>query len=123
MQAVWYGEKSKLGVLGGGQLGRMLIQEAINLDVHVFCLDPDIEAPCHQIAHGFTHGSLTDYDSVLAFGADKDVITVEIEHVNIEALEELERRGKKVFPQPGVLKMIQDKGLQKEFYRQNKNLA
>lgn len=118
MQDFWYGEKSKLGVLGGGQLGRMMIQEAINWDVQVYCLDPDGEAPCHKIASGFTQGSLLDYDTVLAFGADKDVITVEIEHVNIEALAELERQGKRVFPQPRVLKMIQDKGLQKAFYRE-----
>jgi len=117
MQTKWYGEDFRLGVLGGGQLGRMLIQEAINYNVYVYCLDPDPAAPCSHYAHGFTAGSLQDYDTVYQFGKDKDVITVEIEHVNIEALEQLEKEGKKVFPQPRVLRLIQDKGLQKQFYR------
>lgn len=119
MQDFWYGEKSKLGVLGGGQLGRMMIQEAVNWDVQVYCLDPDAQAPCHKLASGFSHGSLQDFDTVMAFGADKDVLTVEIEHVNTEALKKLEEQGKKVFPQPRVLELIQDKGLQKQFYQEH----
>lgn len=103
-------------MLGGGQLGRMFIQEAMNYDVHVHCLDPDAEAPCKNLATSFTQGKLTDYDTVLAFGKDKDVVTIEIEHVNVDALAELERSGIKVFPQPGVLSIVQDKGLQKQFY-------
>lgn len=109
----------KLGILGGGQLGRMFIQEAISYNVDVHILDGDANAPCKNIATTFQVGSITDYETVLAFGADKDVISVEIENVSIEALEELERQGKKVFPQPRVLKIIKDKGLQKQFYADN----
>lgn len=119
MQTKWYGKDFRLGVIGGGQLGRMLLQEAINYNVYVYCLDPDSEAPCSQVANGFTVGSLLDYDAVYNFGKDKDVITVEIENVNIEALERLEKEGKKVFPQPRVLRLIKDKGLQKQFYLDN----
>lgn len=117
MQKIWYGHSSRLGMVGGGQLGRMFIQEAINFDVHVHVLDPDANAPCKHIAHSFTQGSLNDYDTLYTFGLDKDVLTVEIENVNIEALEELEKLGKKVFPQPRVLRIIKDKGIQKEFYK------
>ena len=117
MQKIWYGHSSRLGMVGGGQLGRMFIQEAINFDVHVHVLDPDANAPCKHIAHSFTQGSLNEYDTLYTFGLDKDVLTVEIENVNIEALEELEKLGKKVFPQPRVLRIIKDKGIQKEFYK------
>lgn len=117
MQKIWYGHSSRLGMVGGGQLGRMFIQEAINFDVHVHVLDPDANAPCKNIAHSFTQGSLNDYNTLYNFGLDKDVLTVEIENVNIEALEALEKLGKKVFPQPRVLRIIKDKGIQKEFYK------
>jgi 5-(carboxyamino)imidazole ribonucleotide synthase len=117
MQKIWYGHSSRLGMVGGGQLGRMFIQEAINFDVHVHVLDPDANAPCKHIAHSFTQGSLNDYDTLYNFGLDKDVLTVEIENVNIEALEALEKLGKRVFPQPRVLRIIKDKGIQKEFYK------
>jgi 5-(carboxyamino)imidazole ribonucleotide synthase len=119
MISKWYGKDFRLGVLGGGQLGRMLIQAANNLNIHIHCLDPDPNAPCSEIAHSFSCGSLTDFNSVLNFGSDKHLITVEIENVNVEALVELEKKGVKVFPQPNVLKLIQDKGLQKEFYLKN----
>ena len=119
MQRKWYGNSFRLGMVGGGQLGRMFIQEAINFDVQVHSLDPDVEAPCKSIATSFTHGSLTDYETLLNFGLDKDIITVEIENVNIDALKELEKRGKKIFPQPHILEIIQDKGLQKQFYSEN----
>ena len=71
---VWYGNNFKLGILGGGQLGRMIIQEAISLNVHIFCLDPDPNAPCSQISNGFTNGSITDYqtDVVTTFMIEKD---------------------------------------------------
>jgi len=116
MKKHWHGGNTKVGVLGGGQLGRMMIQSAINLDIQIHCLDPDPNAPCSAIANSFTCGSLNDFDTVLAFGSDKDVITVEIENVNIEALKVLQSEGKKVFPQPGILEIIKDKGLQKQFY-------
>jgi 5-(carboxyamino)imidazole ribonucleotide synthase len=119
MHRKWYGNSFRLGMVGGGQLGRMFIQEAINFDVQVHSLDPDPEAPCKSIATSFTVGSLNDYEALYNFGLDKDVITVEIENVNIEALERLEAEGKKVFPQPRILKIIQDKGLQKQFYLDN----
>jgi 5-(carboxyamino)imidazole ribonucleotide synthase len=107
----------KIGLLGGGQLGRMLIQEAIDLDVEIHCLENDSDAPCAKIAHGFTKGSISDKQTVLDFGAAFDLITVEIENVSIEALYELEKLGKKVYPQPRVLELIRDKGVQKEFYK------
>ena len=119
MISKWYGKDLRLGVLGGGQLGRMLIQAANDLNIHIHCLDPDPNAPCSEIAHSFSCGSLTDFNTVLNFGSDKHLITVEIENVNVEALVELEKKGVKVFPQPNVLKLIQDKGLQKEFYKKN----
>lgn len=115
----WYGKDFKLGILGAGQLGRMIIQEAINWNVHIYTLDSDPEAPCSKISHEFICGSITDFETVLHFGKDKDLITVEIENVNIEALEELERRGVSIFPQPRVLRIIRDKGIQKQFYKEN----
>lgn len=109
----------KLGILGGGQLGRMLLQEAVNLDVRMSFLDPDAQAPCHAIGHEFAHGSFNDFDAVMQFGKDKDLITIEIEHVNTDALRELEKDGVRVYPQPDIIQMIQDKGLQKEFYQKH----
>ena len=120
MGSSFYGKKLKLGVLGGGQLGRMLIQEAINLDVFVSILDPSKDAPCAEIANDFVCGDFNDEESVYQFGRDKDVITVEIEHVSVPALERLKAEGVKVYPDPEVLKIIQDKGLQKQFFRLNK---
>ena len=120
MKKQWIGKQFKIGMLGGGQLGRMFIQEAMNYDVHVHCLDPDENAPCKNLASSFTHGSLTDYETVINFGKDKDLVSIEIEHVNVEALEALEKSGVKVFPQPKVLSIVQDKGLQKQFYAEKK---
>lgn len=114
-----YDKNFKLGVLGGGQLGRMLIQEAINWDVDIYCLDPSNEAPCKDIAVGFTHGDFNDYEAVKNFGKDKDVVTIEIEHVNTKALRELEDAGVKVYPQTSIIELIQDKGAQKEFYKKH----
>lgn len=108
-----------LGVLGGGQLGRMLIQSAINYNQDIHILDPDSNAPCKDLAQRFTVGSLNDYDTVYAFGQCCDVITVEIESVNTEALEQLQREGKKVYPQPDILSLIKDKRKQKQFYQQH----
>jgi len=115
----FYSDTFRLGILGGGQLGRMLLQEAANYDVRTAVLDPASDAPCSAISHEFTCGSFQDFDTVLAFGKGKDVLTVEIEHVNTEALEELEKCGIDVFPAPSFLRMVQDKGLQKEFYSKN----
>jgi 5-(carboxyamino)imidazole ribonucleotide synthase len=112
----FYSEHFKLGILGGGQLGRMFIQEAANLDVNVYILDPEAQAPSSKIAHHFQQGSITDFESVYKFGKDKDVVTIEIEHVNVEALMKLESEGVKIYPQPSLIQMIQEKGNQKEFY-------
>jgi len=109
----------KLGILGGGQLGRMLIQQAINYNVTSLVLDPDPDAPCKHIANYFQNGSITDFDTVYNFGKKADIITIEIEKVNIEALEQLEKEGKQVFPQSRVIRLIQDKGVQKQFYKEN----
>ena len=111
------GSNHKLGILGGGQLGRMIIQEALNLDIDVHILDPDENAPCSKIATTFSCGSITEFDSVYHFGKNLDTLTVEIENVNIEALYQLEAEGVRVFPQPRVLELIKDKGKQKEFYK------
>ncbi|MBN3521414.1 5-(carboxyamino)imidazole ribonucleotide synthase [Algoriphagus lutimaris] len=108
-----------LGVLGGGQLGRMLIQSAINYNQDIHILDPDPNAPCKDLSQKFTVGSLKDFDTVYAFGKECDVITVEIESVNAEALIKLESEGKKVYPQPKILQLIQDKREQKQFYQQH----
>jgi 5-(carboxyamino)imidazole ribonucleotide synthase len=107
----------KIGVLGGGQLGRMLIQSAINLNLELHMLDPDPQAPCCQIAASFTTGKLTDYQTVVNWGKNFDIITIEIENVNVEALLELERQGKRVYPQPHIIKLIQDKRTQKQFHK------
>lgn len=107
----------KLGILGGGQLGRMLIQSGVDFNINFSVLDPDPQAPCHQLSE-FTNGKLTDYDTVLRFGEACDLITIEIENVNTDALKELVKRGKKVFPQPELIELIKDKRVQKQFYQQ-----
>lgn len=109
----------KLGILGGGQLGRMLIQEAINYNVTSLVLDPDPDAPCKHISNFFECGSITDFDTVYNFGKKADLLTIEIEKVNIEALEQLEKEGKMVYPQSRVIRLIQDKGIQKQFFKEN----
>jgi 5-(carboxyamino)imidazole ribonucleotide synthase len=108
-----------LGILGGGQLGRMIIQSAINYNIDIHILDPDAHAPSRSICQKFVHGKLTDFDTVYSFGKNCDVITIEIENVNTEALEKLASEGKEVYPQPHLIKLIQDKRLQKTFYREN----
>lgn len=113
------GSEYRLGILGGGQLGRMFIQEAINYNIHVHIMENDENAPSAASANTFTKGDINNYDDVIAFGQNLDTLTVEIENVNIKALYELERRGVKVFPQPRVLEIIKDKGLQKQFYKKN----
>ena len=78
--------KTVLGILGGGQLGRMFIQEAISLDMHISVLDPDTNAPCSSLATTFIQGNFKDYDTVLNFGRSVDLLTIEIEQVNVDAL-------------------------------------
>lgn len=109
---------NRIGMLGGGQLGRMLIQHGLNWNLPVSVLDPDPQAPCSQLAP-FTTGKLTDYETVMKFGASCDLITVEIENVSTRALAELEKSGKQVYPQPHLLELIQDKSRQKQFYKEH----
>jgi 5-(carboxyamino)imidazole ribonucleotide synthase len=106
----------RLGILGGGQLGKMLIAEAIKLDIHTRVLDPDPMSPCKPLVTYFETGSLTDEKTVYRFGRVCDLLTIEIENVNVDALAKLEKEGVIVYPQPAVLRLIQDKFLQKSFY-------
>ena len=109
----------KIGILGGGQLGRMFIQEALKYDDEFYVLDPNPNCSCANISH-YRQGDFNNYDDVLEFGLDKDVVTIEIEHVNADALEELENRGIKVVPNSKIIKIIQQKILQKQFYEENR---
>lgn len=117
MEKLFYGEYLKLGILGGGQLGRMFIQNALNYDVRVDILEKGDDAPSKTISNNYVQGDIQCFDDVYNFGKNKNILTVEIENVNIEALERLEKENVKVFPQPRVLKIIKDKGLQKQFYK------
>ena len=109
----------KIGILGGGQLGRMLLQSAANYHVETFVLESGANPPASSLCHHFIEGDIRDYDTVYAFGKKVDVLTIEIENVNVEALYKLEAEGVKVIPKPSVLHTIKDKGLQKEFYVKN----
>ncbi len=106
----------KVGVLGGGQLGKMMAQAANNWHLPLFLLDTDNSFPAGRVSPFFTEGNFKDYDDVYNFGKDKQVLTIEIEHVNTEALHQLEKEGVKVHPAPAKLDIIKDKGLQKQFY-------
>jgi 5-(carboxyamino)imidazole ribonucleotide synthase len=117
MKVPFYGKDFRLGILGGGQLGKMLIQQAQNYDLKISVLDPSADAPCAGIAHHFVQGRFDDFDTVYAFGKEVDLLTIEIEHVNLDALEKLASEGVSVYPSPSVLRVVQDKGLQKQFYR------
>lgn len=105
-----------IAILGGGQLGRMFLENALRYDVEVHVLDPDPQAPCARLAHRFVQGRFDDHATVMAFAQHADVIGIEIEHVSVEALEALQRLGKTVIPDPQALRVIKDKGLQKQFY-------
>lgn len=109
----------KIGILGGGQLGKMLCLAAANWDFKTYILDPIPGCPASQVCTDHTIGDFNNYDDVLAFGQDKDLITIEIEHVNTDALRALQKLGKAVHPSPDALDVIKDKGLQKEFYEKN----
>jgi len=114
----YFSSDFKLGVLGGGQLGRMLLSETQKLDIHTCVLDSSKEAPCAPYCNEFFLGDLLNYDDVYEFGKKVEVLTIEIEHVNIEALYKLEEEGVKVYPQPNVIATIQHKGKQKDFYKE-----
>ena len=106
----------KLGIIAGGQLGKMLVLAASSWDVKTYILDPDEHCPASSSCTKFIKGSFLDYDSVYQFGKEVDMITFEIENVNIEALKKLKAEGKKIFPDPETIEIIKDKGLQKQFY-------
>lgn len=109
----------RLGILGGGQLGKMLLQECHKLDIAAAVLDPDLHCVSAPMAQPFVQGSFRDFQTVLDFGRKQQVLTVEIEHVHVEALLQLEKEGVKVFPQPEVLALIQDKSKQKRFFSEH----
>ena len=109
-----------LGILGGGQLGKMLLSETLKYDIRTIVLDPSAEAPARFGCHAFFQGDLMDYDTVYQFGKQADLLTFEIENINVDALERLEQEGVKVYPTPASLRIIQDKGAQKAFYKAHK---
>ena len=109
----------KAGILGGGQLGRMLLQAAANYPVETYVMENDPNCPAAHLCHHFVKGDITDYNDVYNFGKGLDVISIEIESVNLEALEKLESEGVKVYPKPAALKIIKNKIEQKEFYKQH----
>ena len=115
----YFSSNFKLGVLGGGQLGKMLLTETQKFDIYTCILDATHEAPCAQICNEFHLGDLMDFDTVYNFGKKVNLLTIEIEHVNIEALQKLEEEGLEIYPQPSVLKTIQHKGKQKDFFVKN----
>ncbi|MCY7422102.1 MAG: 5-(carboxyamino)imidazole ribonucleotide synthase [Chitinophagaceae bacterium] len=108
----------KAGILGGGQLGRMLLQQAINYPVNTYVMENDVQCPSAHLCHHFTKGDIQNFDDVYNFGKDLDLLTIEIESVNVEALEQLEKEGVKVFPAAAAIKTIKNKILQKQFYKE-----
>jgi len=108
----------KTGILGGGQLGRMLLQAAANYPVETFVLENDSECPAAHLCHHFAKGDIKDFEAVYKFGKGLDALTIEIENVNVEALEKLETEGVKIFPKPAVLRIIKNKIFQKKYYEQ-----
>ncbi|GAA4269452.1 5-(carboxyamino)imidazole ribonucleotide synthase [Hyunsoonleella aestuarii] len=113
----YFSSNFKLGILGGGQLGKMLLYNTRKFDIHTSVLEPSADAPCKIACNEFHIGDLMDYETVVNFGKDVDVLTFEIENVNVDALETLEKRGIKVFPSSRNLRVIQNKATQKLFYR------
>ena len=115
----YFSSDFKLGILGGGQLGKMLLSDTRKFDIQTYVLDPSDEAPCKIACNQFFKGDLMDFETVYNFGKKVDVLTFEIELVNLEALTKLEDEGLKVYPSPKTLKLIQNKGIQKDFYSKN----
>ncbi|WP_407522089.1 5-(carboxyamino)imidazole ribonucleotide synthase [Lacibacter sp. MH-610] len=109
----------KVGILGGGQLGRMLLQSAANYPVETYVMENDEHCPSAHLCHHFTKGNIKDFDAVYNFGKQVDVLTIEIEAVNVDALEKLEAEGIKVIPKPAVLRIIRNKIEQKKYYQQH----
>ena len=115
----YFSSDFKLGILGGGQLGKMLLFDTRKFDIQTYVLDPSDEAPCKIACDKFFKGDLMDFETVYNFGKLVDVLTFEIELVNLEALVKLEAEGLKVYPSPKTLKLIQNKGVQKDFYTEH----
>ena len=115
----YFSSDFKLGILGGGQLGKMLLFDTRKFDIQTYVLDPSEEAPSKIACNHFVQGDLMDFDTVYNFGKKVDVLTFEIELVNLDALVKLEEEGVPVYPSPKTLKLIQNKGIQKDFYSQN----
>ena len=115
----YFSSDFKLGILGGGQLGKMLLFDTRKFDIQTYVLDPSDEAPCKIACNHFLQGDLMDFDTVYNFGKKVDVLTFEIELVNLDALVKLEEEGLPVYPSPKTLKLIQNKGIQKDFYTQH----
>tara|TARA_E500000331_G_scaffold214296_1_gene205511 strand:- start:763 stop:1914 length:1152 start_codon:yes stop_codon:yes gene_type:complete len=109
----------KLGIIGGGQLGKMLLSECNKMNIHTSVLDTNENSPCKNLSNKFYCGDFNDYDTVYSFGKDCDLITFEIEHINVDALESLEKIGKAVYPKSKTLRIIQDKNSQKSFFKKN----
>src|SRR5882724_2726101 len=109
----------KIGILGGGQLGKMLLQAAANYPVETFVLENDDDCPAAHLCHHFTKGDIKNFDDVYHFGKGLDALTIEIESVNEDALEKLETEGVKIYPRPSALKIIKNKITQKQFYKQS----
>ena len=108
-----------IGILGGGQLGKMTLEVSNKWGIKIYILDPDENCPSKSLCNQFFQGDLMDFDTVYNFGQKVDIITIEIENINVDALEQLKKENKIVYPQPEILKIIQDKSLQKEFYLKN----
>lgn len=117
-QTLYFCAMLKIGILGGGQLGRMLLQAAANYPVETHVLENDDECPAAHLCRYFVKGNIRDYEAVYNFGKALDAITIEIENVNIDALEKLESEGVNVYPRPSVLRTIKNKALQKQYYSQ-----
>ena len=111
---------TRVGIIGGGQLGKMLLTECNKMNIKTSVLDSSENSPCKNLTDKFVCGDFNDFTSVYNFGKDCDVITFEIEHINVDALERLENEGKRVFHKSKTLRIIQDKNLQKSFFRDNK---
>ena len=109
----------KIGIIGGGQLGKMILDETNKIDLQVSILDPNKNSPCKNLTKNFILGDFNDFDTVLNFGLAHDIISYEIEHINVDALDELVSRGIEVQPTPEILRIIQDKNLQKSFFKEN----
>ena len=119
----YYSSDFKLGVLGGGQLGRMLLAETQKLDIHTSILDSNKNAPCAEICNTFVVGNLLDFDAVYNFGKTVDLLTIEIENINLDALDKLQDEGLTIYPKPKDLRIIQNKARQKNFYVEHQILT